>query len=299
MKALFFKDVQDLIPAFASIAAITLLGGVVAAIGNASGGVGNISFLVLFSAALLPVLVVMTQCFTAAKSALESMNRQIQIVFPILLTLMSVSGGTVSAAIYTPAVAFLSTGAIALILNVLLPLSVTIVAFSVAGNLSPELKLNKFSAFFRSMNKWLIGVCVSVFGLFFTAQGIGAATYDGIVRRAAKYAIGTGVPLIGGFLSGGFDLAVAGSALIKDSVGYLAMILLLAVVFKPLILLIASNLLFRFTAAVSQPLGESRISDFLSETADNINLVLAALLMAAFLYFVMLLLCVFASRAAL
>ena len=77
------------------------------------------------------------------------------------------------------------------------------------------------------------------------------------------------------------------------------MILLLAVVFKPLILLIASNLLFRFTAAVSQPLGESRISDFLSETADNINLVLAALLMAAFLYFVMLLLCVFASRAAL
>lgn len=299
MKALFFKDVQDLLPAFASIAAITLLGGVVAAIGNASGGVGNISFLVLFSAALLPVLVVMTQCFTAAKSALESMNRQIQIVFPILLTLMSVSGGTVSAAIYTPAVAFLSTGAIALILNVLLPLSVTIVAFSVAGNLSPELKLNKFSAFFRSMNKWLIGVCVSVFGLFFTAQGIGAATYDGIVRRAAKYAIGTGVPIIGGFLSGGFDLAVAGSALIKDSVGYLAMILLLAVVFKPLILLIASNLLFRFTAAVSQPLGESRISDFLSETADNINLVLAALLMAAFLYFVMLLLCVFASRAAL
>ena len=149
------------------------------------------------------------------------------------------------------------------------------------------------------MNKWLIGVCVSVFGLFFTAQGIGAATYDGIVRRAAKYAIGTGVPIIGGFLSGGFDLAVAGSALIKDSVGYLAMILLLAVVFKPLILLIASNLLFRFTAAVSQPLGESRISDFLSETADNINLVLAALLMAAFLYFVMLLLCVFASRAAL
>jgi len=87
MKALFFKDVQDLLPAFASIAAITLLGGVVAAIGNASGGVGNISFLVLFSAALLPVLVVMTQCFTAAKSALESMNRQIQIVFPILLTI--------------------------------------------------------------------------------------------------------------------------------------------------------------------------------------------------------------------
>ena len=100
------------------------------------------------------------------------------------------------------------------------------------------------------------------------------------------------MPIVGGFLSGGFDLAVAGSALIKNSVGYLGMILLLAVVFKPLVMLIAANVLFRFTAAVSAPMGESRISDFLSETADNVNYCLAGVLMAAFMYFVTLLVCV-------
>lgn len=292
MKSLFFKDVEEMLPAFASIAAAALLCGVFAAIRSASGGTEHVTFLVTFSAVLLPVLTVITACFTAAKEAVESIDKQIQIVFPVLLTLMSVSGEAASAAVYTPAAAFLSAGAVALIKSVLLPMAITITAFSAAGNLSPSLKLNRFSAFFKSMYKWLTGVSVSVFGLFFTAQGFGGAAYDGIMRRAAKYAIGTGVPIVGGFLSGGFDLAVAGSALIKNSVGYLGMILLLAVVFKPLVMLIAANVLFRFTAAVSAPMGESRISDFLNETAGNVNFCLAGVLMAAFMYFITLLLCV-------
>lgn len=298
MKTLFFKDVADMLPAFASIAAVALLCGLFAAIRSNSGGTEHVTFLITFSAVLLPVLTVVTACFTAAKDAVNSIDTQIQIVFPVLLTLMSVSGQTVSVAIYTPAAAFLSSGAVALIKNVLLPMAITITAFSAAGNLSPSLKLNRFSAFFKGMYKWVMGVSVSVFGLFFTAQGFKGAAYDGIMRRAAKYAIGTGVPIVGGFLSGGFDLAVAGSSLIKNSVGYLGMILLLSVVFKPLVMLIAANVLLRFTAAVSAPMGESRISDFLSETADNVNFCLAGVLMAAFMYFVMLLLCVCFTEAA-
>ena len=172
-----------------------------------------------------------------------------------------------------------------------------IAAFSVAGNLSPQLKINRFGAFFKSVYKWLIGIMISVFGIFFTAQGLGAAAYDNAARRAAKYAIGAGVPIVGGFLSGGFDLALAGSALIKNSVGYLGMLLLLAVLLKPLAMLIAVNVLLKFTAAVTQPLGDRRISDFLGETADNANYCLAGVLMTAFMYFVMLLLCVCCSEA--
>ena len=42
----------------------------------------------------------------------------------------------------------------------------------------------------------------------------------------------------------------------------------------------------RLTAAVTQPLGESRISSFLGETADNLNYCTAGLLFVAFLYFI-------------
>ena len=251
-------DLEDLQQYLNGLGGVALLGGVFTAIRSSSGAQSteNVTFLVTFSAVLLPVLTTVTACFTAAKSALDSVEKQIQLIFPVLLTLMSVSGKTATAAVYTPAAAFVATGAVSLVRRVLFPASVAIAAFSVAGNLSPQLKINRFGAFFKSVYKWLIGIMISVFGIFFTAQGLGAAAYDNAARRAAKYAIGAGVPIVGGFLSGGFDLALAGSALIKNSVGYLGMLLLLAVLLKPLAMLISVNVLLKFTAAVTQPLGE-------------------------------------------
>jgi stage III sporulation protein AE len=152
--------------------------------------------------------------------------------------------------------------------------------------LSPDLKIKKFAASFKSMNKWIIGICVSVFTTFFSVQGLTSASYDGISRKAAKYAIGNGIPIVGGFLSGGFDLAVAGSILIKNSLGILGIFMMASVVAKPLLLLVCTNVFLRFTAAVCEPIGDQRISDFLGETADHINYFTAGLLLVAFLYLV-------------
>ena len=166
-----------------------------------------------------------------------------------------------------------------------------------ATNLTKELKIGKFTAFFKSINKWIIGICISAFGIFFTLQGITAANYDGIVRRAAKYAIGNGIPIVGGFLSGGFDLAVAGSVLIKNALGSMSIFLMITVIFEPLILLVSVNVLLRLTAAITQPFGDGRISDFLEETAGNLHYCTAGLLFTAFLYFLSIMLMVCASEA--
>ncbi len=282
-----FKNVRELLPSFACIAAVALLSGIISSLrsGSLANTAGEMIFLITYAAALIPLIVVLTECFTAAFSAVYAMQKQMQIVYPLLLTLMAASGGTLSVAICRPAVSFFSTAIVSVVTAVVFPLTITIIAFSMAGNLTKELKISKFSAFFKSINKWIIGICISVFGLFFTLQGITAATYDGVVRRAAKYAIGNGIPIVGGFLSGGFDLAVAGSVLIKNSLGSMSIFLMVSVLFEPVILLVAVNLLLRFTAAITQPFGDSRISDFLGETAENLHYCTAGLLFTAFLYF--------------
>ena len=77
----------------------------------------------------------------------------------------------------------------------------------------------------------------------------------------------------------------------------MSVFLMLAVVFEPLLLLLATNLLLRFTAAVTQPLGDGRISNFLGETADNLNYCVAGVLFTAFLYFICVVLLVCLSEA--
>ncbi len=296
---IFFSSVQAVLPSFACIAAISLLSGLLSTLKSDSTGKTSSEMinLITYISALIPILSLLTECFTSCTRCVSAMTKQMTLIFPLMLTLLSASGGSVSAAICRPAVGFFSTTIVSIVQAVVFPLTILIVAFSVAGNLTKELKISKFTAFFKSINKWIIGVCVSVFGIFFTVQGITSATYDGVVRRAAKYAIGNGVPIIGGFLSGGFDLAIAGSVLIKNALGTMGIALLLFVLFEPLILLIAVNILMRLVAAITQPFGDSKISDFLGETADNLQYCMAGLLLTAFLYFLMIVLMICCTEA--
>jgi hypothetical protein len=55
--------------------------------------------------------------------------------------------------------------------------------------------------------------------------------------------------------------------------------MLLFVLFEPMLLLISVNLLMRLVAAITQPFGDSRVSDFLGETAENLQYCMAGLLL--------------------
>lgn len=295
---ILFAKVWEIVPVFASIAAITLLSGFVTTMQSNSNTqtTSNMLFFITYAATLIPLLAVLTECFQTSIDCVNSMQKQMQIIFPLMLTLMAASGGSLSASVCRPAVAFFATNIVSVIRSVVFPITITIIVFSMIGNFAKDFKMNKFTAFFKSINKWVIGICVSAFGLFFTLQGITAANYDGIVRRAAKYAIGNGIPIVGGFLSGGFDLAVAGSVLIKNSLGSMSIFLLLTILFEPLILLLSVHLLLRLTSALTQPFGDGRISDFLGETAENLNYCTAGLLFTAFLYFISIMLMVYVSE---
>lgn len=297
--SVLFAKVGDILPAFACITAITLLSGLISTLKSSTLGQtsSEMIFIITYVAALIPLVGVLTEIFERSTASVTAMQKQMGLVFPLMLTLMSASGSAVSAAVCRPAVAFFSASILSVIQSVVFPLTMTIIVFSMTGKLTKDLKIGKFTAFFKSINKWIIGVCVSVFGIFFTLQGITAATYDGVVRRAAKYAIGNGIPIVGGFLSGGFDLAVAGGILIKNSLGSMSIFLMLAVLFEPLVLLISVNLLLRLVSAITQPFGESRISDFLGETAENLHYCTAGLLFTAFLYFLTIMIMIFSTEA--
>ena len=299
ISTVLFAKITEILPSFACIAAITLLSGLISIMKSSSSAAtaSDMIFLITYAAALIPLLVILTECFRVSMGCISEMQTQMQLVFPLMLTLMAASGGTVTAAVCRPAVGFFATNIVSVIYSLVFPITITIIVLSIASSMSKDLKIGKFTAFFKSINKWIIGICISAFGIFFTLQGITAANYDGIVRRTAKYAIGNGIPIVGGFLSGGFDLAVAGSVLIKNSLGNMSIFLMLTVVFEPIVLLVSVNLLLRLTAAISQPFGDGRISDCLEETASNLQYCMAGILFTAFLYFLSIMLMVCASEA--
>ena len=294
--ALVWEEGRAMLPAFAVILAVAVLCGILnsAKSGFLQSSMSDIIHFVSYISVGAVVLAVLSNILQAAFSAIADMQRQMQIVYPLLLTLMAASGGAVSAGVFRPAVAFLASGICELFTAVVLPTSVVVVALTFAGNLSPDVRCEKLGGLFKSVNKWLIGLTLGLFTLFLTVQGIASAQYDGLSLRAVKYLVSGSVPIVGGFLSGGVDLVLAGSALIKNALGSFSVLLLFASVLRPLLLFAAFQLFLRLCAAATEPVG-GKISSFLTSLANDCGFFIAGLLCVAFLHFLTILLLVCSS----
>ena len=291
--ALVFNEGRAMLPAFAVVLAAALLCGILNSAKNGflQSTMSDIINFVTYIAVGAVVLAVLTGVLQTGFSAMESMQRQMEIVYPILLTLMAASGGSVSAGVFRPAVAFLSSSVCEMFTAIVLPASVVVIVLAFVGNLSPDVRTEKLGDLFKSINKWLIGLTLGLLTLFLTVQGIASSQYDGLSLRAIKYLVSGSVPIVGGFLSGGLDLVLAGSALIKNAVGSFAVFLLFGALLRPVLLFAAFQLFLRLCAAATEPVG-GKVSAFLSRLATDSGFFLAGLLCIAFLYFLTLVLLV-------
>ncbi len=292
--SLVWEEAQIMLPAFAVILAVAILCGALNSVKNSfmdstMSDIINFVGYIMVGTVILACLIGVLQ---AGFGAITQMKKQMDIVYPVLLTLMAASGGSVSVGIFRPAVAFMSGAITELFTAVVLPTSVAVIVLAFIGNLSSEVRTERLGELFKSFNKWIIGLSLGLFSIFLTVQGITSAQYDGLSLRAAKYVLSGSVPIVGGFLSGGLDLVIAGSAIIKNAFGSFAVFLLFGTLLRPLLLMVVFQLFLRLSAAATEPVG-GKVSAFLSRLAGDCGYFLAGLLCVAFLYFLtlMLLIC--------
>ncbi|MDE6059395.1 MAG: stage III sporulation protein AE [Clostridia bacterium] len=292
--SLVWEEAKIMLPAFAVVLAVALLCRILGSVKNGflDSTMTDIINFVAYIAVGAVVLSSLIGVLESGFSAIKNMKRQMEIVYPILLTLMAASGGSVSAGVYRPAVAFMSGAITELFTAVVLPTSIVVIILAFVGNLSKDVRTERLGDLFKSINKWLIGLSLGLFSLFLTVQGITSAQYDGLSLRAMKYVVSGSVPIVGGFLSGGLELVIAGSAIIKNAVGSFAVFMLFGTLLRPLLLILAFQIFLRLSAAATEPIG-GKISSFLSRLAKDSGYFLAGLLCVAFLYFltIMLLIC--------
>lgn len=281
-----FKNVTRLIPAFATVTAIALLSAVVsAAEGSIMGkSTAKIVHLACYSLIILIISSMLVGVISDCIKCINNVKRQIEIITPILATLTVLTGGTGSAAIYQPSAIFLSGGAVEIISCFIFPSAIAVVVLNFMSGLNPQMSFTGVSALLKSVMKWVIGITVTVFSIFITAQSSASSLFDGIIFKATKFVVGNSVPIVGNFLSSGFDMLTSAGLLIKSSVGLCGIILLLMEIIQPVILLVAFSLILKLVGAIVQPVGENSLFSLLSNLSKDIEYFVAGLLTVAFMY---------------
>ncbi len=284
---LIFDELLNFLPLIATIIAVAILSGMIGDLRGAnSKSIADITHFVCYGVIIILVVSACTSILTLTSNTLQGLKNQIDVAFPILLTILTAIGGTSSVSVYQPAVALFSGTIMQIFTLVLMPLFIFSLVFTVISNLSSSVKLEKFSSFFNSLFKWITGAVFTIFMGFLIIQGITAGSLDTVSIRTAKYAIRSYIPILGGYLSEGFNVIMASSILIKNAIGASGLLLMFSSVIVPVVEIVLLMLCLKLTAGILEPLTDSRISNFISGVAKSLIMPIVLIIGVAFMYLI-------------
>lgn len=284
--ALLGANVAEFLPMMLSVIAIVLAYNILNSVKGkyASEAIERVVYFATGIIAISVVVGYFSSVLVDAVKYTSALKTHINTVAPVLVTVMTAAGATSSAGVYTPSIAVLGSGMTNVVTYIAFPALLMGLVFDIIGSVSTSLKLDKTAEFFRSACKWFLGTAFFIFVTVIGVSGITASVRDGISVRAARFAVSKYVPIIGGYLSQGFDFLMAGNVLIKNAVGASA-VALIALVAAPIIARIAVfTLTLKLTAAVCEPLGGDKFGGILSSIAKSSSMVATVVVAMTILY---------------
>jgi stage III sporulation protein AE len=220
-----------------------------------------------------------------ANEAIGTMISFVLALIPLLLALMAASGGIVSAAFFHPVILFLMNMSGMFMQYIILPLLFLATLLSIVSTMSEQYKVTQLASLLRNWSIGLMGLFLTVFLGVISVQGASAAVTDGITIRTAKFITGNFIPVIGRMFTDATDTVVSASVLLKNTVGIAGVAILLIIVAFPAIKILMISFIYKFAAAVLQPLGGGPIIKCLDIISKSVIYVFAALGIVSLMFF--------------
>ena len=207
---------------------------------------------------------------------INKIHNLVQTVFPIILSILVTMGASTTAGIMQTGVAiFLSI--ITIVINVfIIPICLAGCLLSIVTNLSLSFRLNKIPDIMQSIGKKvLLGVFVAFFTII-SLQGISTQAYDSVGIRIAKFSLSKYIPILGGYLSTGFDYLYSGSVIIKNTLGVAFLILLLVLILPMILRLLFIKVFAHILSSIALFIEHKNTSQMLNGVANSVSLMITS-----------------------
>ena len=253
-------------------------------IGNVSNALGRKLGLIVV---LVPVVLSVTGELEHVKDTITVTTERMNGILPILLTLLIAVGGNASSAFLHPVVIAASGSMVYLAREVILRLVMCTCAVTTVNHLSDRVRLTRLARLLKSAVCWLLGVSFTVFLGAMSVQGVCSASIDGIMIRAAKYAVDNFVPVVGGMFSDTMDTLVGCTLIVKNALGVTAMLVLSGAMLMPMVRTLAVAAVMKFCAALLEPVALPEVIAAIEDFSGMLVLFLITMLCVCTMYFLL------------
>ena len=210
-----------------------------------------------------------------ADQFLERLLTLVNSMLPLIGVLYAAGGNVGTATVGTTSLGFFISVCENLCAVTLMPAVGICLAFSAASAFSSGISLGEISGTFKKMYTYGIGLLMAIMAMVMGMQNQLTAKADSLGARAAKYALGSFIPVVGGTVGDSFRTVAASIEYIRGAAGGLAIIIILLLLMPSLISLALGRSAVNISSAVAKMLGCEREGRLLSEIGNVYGYIMA------------------------
>lgn len=249
------------------------------------GTVGKIAFSVCYMVMIILAINSFNVAIGYASKAINGMIDFMLAMVPLLFALLASMGNVVTVSVTHPLVVFMVNTVGTLVHTLVFPLLFFSAVLHIVSSMSERYKLTQLANLFRIVAMGLLGLLMTVFLAVISVKGAVGSVADGVTLRTAKYLTGNFIPVVGKVFSDATDTVISASILVKNAVGIAGVVIILFLCAFPAIKILTLALIYNFSAAIMQPLGDTPIVECLETIGKSMLYVFAVLAAVGLMFF--------------
>lgn len=272
-------EIKESLKVMGSILIIVLIHSVLKSISDNlnNKSVAQITYYVQYILIATVIMTNFSSIITLSKEAVGNMISFIQLLFPLLMTLMLASGSVVSVNLVQPIILFIINLISNIFQSIIIPIILVGTALAIVSKISDRIQIDKLSKFLKSSSVWVIGILLTIFVGVLSIEGTLGSSVDGITAKTAKAAVSSFIPVVGKVLGDAVDTVIGCSAILKNAIGIVGVIVVIAICITPILKLAIITIIYHLTAALCEPIADSKIVSLITQMADTFKILLAIL----------------------
>lgn len=272
-------EIKEALKVMGSILIIVLIHSVLKSISDNlnNKSVAQITYYVQYILIATVIMTNFSSIITLTKEAVGNMISFIQLLFPLLMTLMLASGSVVSVNLVQPIILFIINLISNIFQSIIIPIILVGTALAIVSKISDRIQIDKLSKFLKSSSVWVIGILLTIFVGVLSIEGTLGSSVDGITAKTAKAAVSSFIPVVGKVLGDAVDTVIGCSAILKNAIGIVGVIVVIAICITPILKLAIITIIYHLTAALCEPIADSKIVSLITQMADTFKILLAIL----------------------
>lgn len=282
------KEVVESITILGSVLIIVVIHSILKSIAENLGNdsTAQIAYFVEYILIITILISNFATIISSIQSTISNLVGFMNTLVPILISLIIATGQVASGTILQPVLIFAVVFIGNIINLIILPIITVTMVLSIASNLSDKIQVGNLAKFFKSSVTWFLGFVITIFVGLLSLEGTLTSSVDGITIKGIKSAASTFIPVVGKALGDSVDTVLGATSLIKNSVGFVGIIIILGICILPIIKLTVLSIMYSLAGAISEPLADKKIVDVINQMSGVFKILLGVVFFMAVLLIV-------------